>query len=525
MGRVLTNNVGLLATIESAIGTLPGAPSWFAVEFDSLGAYGATITTVARRPISRDRGRKKGTVVDLDSAVEIDTDLTIEVLKRFGEGFMFSEFANAEFNLRTTGGVLPPPAVASGATFTIAAASAILGGKLVYNATGAISLLYAKGYLTAANNGLHVLAADVASTDTSVSVASTLVNETPPTNAVLEVAGVRVTDGDCTLTISGSTATLVSGGDVANWATLGLQVGQFIHFGSAAADGSVQNAFDDAGTDDNWGFARITAISSATLSLDKLSATLTATDTNTGVLDIMFGRFLRNVQVTADADDTRYLERTYQFEASYPGLGSGGATEYEYAIGNFVSSFAFNLPLTNKATVSVELIGTNSDAITASRKTGASSAVEPLETTAFNTSSDLASLSTDVVSSVSDTCFKSLTLTILNNVSPEKCLGTLGAVFVNAGVFEVNLEGQMAFTNKSIVNSIRSNTTVTFLAILRNEDGAVAIDMPELTLGGGGREFPVDQTVLVNITGQSYTSSTFGYDLGLSYFPSVPIAA
>jgi len=134
----------------------------------------------------------------------------------------------------------------------------------------------------------------------------------------------------------------------------------------------------------------------------------------------------------------------------------------------------------------------------------------------------VASLTTDVISSASDVCFKSLTLTLTNNVSVEKCLGTLGARFVNSGLFEVNLEGQMLFTNKAITDAIKNNTTVTFLAILRNQDGAIAFDMPELTLSGGGREFPVDQSVLVNTTGSSFTSNTYGYDVGISIFSVTP---
>lgn len=523
MSRVLTNSTSLRVAIESSIGVLPASPEWTIVEFDTIGAYGAIITTVVRRPISQDRGRKKGTVTDLDSTVEYETDLTVDAFQLFGEGFMFAEYGNVEFNLRAGGATpVPPPAVAAGGTFTIDSASALLAGKVQFVGGAAISLLWSKGYLEAINNGLHALAVDLGSTDVLVDVATVLVDETPPTNATLEVAGMR-TD-DLTLTITGSTATLVSAADI-DWTTLGLNDGQYIHIGSPDANGDVQNAYDDAGTDDVFGFARIQAggITATTLSLDKLDANLGSAGPHTPeTIDVMYGRFLRNVPVTADADDTRFLERTYQFEAAYPDLGGVGVDEFEYAIGNFLNEMAFNLPLTDKSTLGMNFIGTNSDDITASRKTNAATAVSPLKTTAFNTSSDIISITTDVISLVSDVCFKSLTLTILNNVSPEKCLGTLGAVFVNAGLFEANLEGQMLFTNKSIINAIKNNTTVTFAAILANEDGAIAIDMPELTFGGGGREFPVDQSVLVNITGASFTSSTFGYDIGISLFPAVP---
>jgi hypothetical protein len=343
---------------------------------------------------------------------------------------------------------------------------------------------------------------------------------------MLSVAGVRVLDdADLTLTVSGSTATLVSAAAITNWGSLGIKKGMFIHIGSPSSTGTLQNALGAGGVV-SYGYARVTADSTnGTLNLDKLSTTLsTAVGPAGGSQDVMFGRFLRNVPVTANATDNRYVERTYQFEVSYPELGGVGVPEYEYAIGNYVNELKLNIPLTDKSTMNFAFIGTNSDNVTGTRKTGASSATSPLRTTAFNTSSDIASLTTDVVSSASEVCFKSLTLTVKNNVSTEKCLGTLGARFVNSGLFEVSLEGQMLFTNKLITNAIKNNTTVTFLAILRNQDGAVAFDIPEMNLGDGKREFPVDQSVLVNVKGESFTSSTYGYDIGISLFPAVPYA-
>jgi hypothetical protein len=526
MPRVLTNNFGLRYVVETAIGT-PGTTGWRILEPNSPATFGASITKVPRRPISPTRGRRKGATVDLDSAVEFEADLTLDSAVDFAEGFVFSEFANVEFDLKSSSGTLPPPAVGTTDDFTIDAASALLGGKMVYAATGARSLVYAKGYTNSANNGLHVLNADVASTDTTVQVASTLVTETPPTNASLQVAGIEIDTGDVSLAISGSTATLTSAAHVADWSTYGLRVGQYIHIGSDDGTGAVQNAFDDAGTDDNFGYARITAISSGVLSLDKLDANLTANDTNTGLLHVMFGRFLRNVATTADSDDTRYLERSYHFEGSFQDLSVASTTEYEYAAGNYANEWAINIPLAEKATASWGFIGTNSDdiVVSGSRKTGASSAVSPLRTTAINTSSDVASLTTDLVSAASDVCFKSLTVTIGNNVTPEKCIGTLGALFMNTGLFEVNLEGQMLFTNKTIITAIKNNTTTTFAAILKNEDGAFVLDIPALTFGGGDREFPVDQSVLVNVTGEAFNDpdgTIPDVSLGISLFPSVP---
>jgi len=522
MAKVSTNNTSFQYAIESSLGVLPGSPIWKLMEPDDIPSFGATLTTVARRPISKDRGRRKGTVTNLESTPEFDGDLTLESMEDFLEGFLYAEFANVEFDLKSGSATVPPP-VASATTWTVDSVSTLLAGKMQFVALGPWPLVYAKGYTNSANNGLHQITVDPTATDTTLTTDSALVAETPSTNASLQYCGVRSAIGDLALTVSGSTATIVSAADITDWATLGLQAGMYIHIGSDDGTGGRQNTFDDGSGNDVYGFARISSISGATLNLDKIDIKLSTSDAaNATLVDIMFGRWARNVQVTADADDNRYLERSYQFEGTFPDLGGVGTDEYEYAIGNLANQIELNVPLADKATVSWGFVGLSVDDITATRKTGAASAIEPLRTTALNTGLNLVSITTDVISAVSDVCFKSLTLTINNNASPEQCLGVVGASFINSGLFEVSLSGQMLFTNKAIVNAVKNNTTVTFAAILANEDGAIAIDMPTLTFGDGSREFPVDQSVLVNVTGETFKGSVFDHEIGITMLASVP---
>lgn len=516
-----TNKSTLRYVVETAIGT-PDTSGWRLLEPNDIGDVGVALTTTPRRPIATSRGRRKGAVTDQDSRANWDADLTIDAFTDFAEGFFYSEFANKEFDLRASSGSVPPPAVTSGGVFTIDAASATLAAKMVYAATGARTLVYSKGYVNSVNNGLHVLAADVGLTDTSVDVATAVVDETPPTKASLQVAGVQIDTGDVTFTKSGSTATLVSAAHVADWSVLGLFPGMYIHIGSNDGTGAVQNALDDSGTDDNFGFARIVSISSATMNLDKLDENLTATDVNTGVLDIMFGRFLRNVDVGNSSTDDEYLNRTYHIEVKYADLDGAGTDVYEYIKGCTPNELTMELPETALATCSWNFVSTDSDDLTASRKTGASSAVSPLRTSAFATVSNIASITTDLISLASNICFQSITMNLRNSVDPEKCLGQLAASSLPAGSFEVDLNGDLLFTDKAIVNAIKNNTTVTMAYIMLNDDGAIALDVPSGTLDGGGRTFERDKTIKASLTLQSFTDTTYGHDVGVTVFPSVP---
>ncbi len=524
MARSGTNNFGLRFAIEATLGIKP-TTGWELLEPNNPSAFGAVITTVERRPISPDRGRKKGTVVNLESNVEYEGDLTMDAFDDFAEGFVFAEYANKEFVFKSSSGTLPPP-VASSTTWTIDSLSTLMGTKLIDPVVGSSPLVYGRGYTNAANNGLHVLSTDAAATDVILTTTSTLVIETPSTNASLQVAGIRMAIGDLALTVSGSTATIVSAADIADWSTIGIFVGQYLHIGSDDGTGARQNMFDNGSGGDVYGYVRVTSISGATLNLDKIDVKLTTTDaSNATLVDIMFGRFARNVPTTASSDDNEFLERSYSFEGSYKDLGGVGTDSFEYAVGNFANELILNMPLIDKSTATWNFIGTTTEDITDSRSTGPSTAISPLRTEAINTSSGMPVITTDVVSAVSDVCFKSLTLSLKNNVSPENCLGTLGAVFINSGLFEVNLEGQMLFTSKEITNAIKNNTTVTFSSILVNSDGAIATDIPSMTFGDGSREFPVDASILVNITGLAFNDPTGtipDVSVGISLFPTVP---
>jgi len=532
MSRVSTENVSLRYGVETALNTPPtGANDWRILEPNDISKFGPDIKTVARRPISPRRGRRKGTVVDLDSPPELKGDLTVDSFLDFIEAYVYAEFANVDYNLRNTANAAPP-AVTNG--FTISAASAALGDKVQFVAVQRASLLVSKGYATAANNGLFAITVDLASTNTTITAGGQgIVTEaSPPTNASLLVAGVRVlATNDLTLTITGSTATLVSAASITTaggtttpgWASLGVQAGMWIHIGSGVpATGALQNGLGTLGTQ-SYGYARVVSVTPTTLNLDKLDPKLvTATTNSAGVCDVLFGRFARNVATSDAVADRRYIERTVHIEASYPNLGGVGVTQFEYSKGNYADSLTFELPVADKALITWGFVGTDTEVLTSSRKTGASTAIDVLRSVAFNTSSNIISLTTNLVSLVSDVCFKDLTVKINDNTKADKCLGVLGAAFVNVGLFEVSLSGKMLFTNKTITDAVRNNTTVTWANVMTNEDGTIVMDLPAFTCGDGSREFPRDESVHANLKGETFTDPTFGFDVGFNVLVGTP---
>lgn len=500
MARSLTNNFAASYAVEETIGVLPTTPLWKLLEPNSINTFGANITTVERAPISKDRQRRKGTVTDLDSAVEYDADWTMDSFEDFIQSFVFAIPYGTVMH-----------ALKSGASAdNLAAGSALYTHDALPAAIAEDTLLYARAFTDPLNNGLVEVAAAGSTTSTPIQ-GGTQVAETPTIakNASLETAGFRFAD----LTWTDATTTI--GSVLIDLTTLGLLAGQFIRVGSGVNDFSLGAIM-----------GRVVSISAAAIVLDKVTNIGVGTldgggDLTAEAVDLLYGRFFRNVSV----DDSDYVEQSIQFEGAYDNLQNptGTGPEYEYAKGNFANQVTFNMPLADKAAISFAFIGTDTDAPSTTRATGAATPQDPVKTGALNTSADIARLRvTDVDEAGLSTCFKSMSLSLVNNVSPEKCLGTLGAAFMNTGNFEVNLEAELLFTNGDVVDRIRANTTVTMDFGVENDDGAVWVDIPSMTLGGGARSFPVNESILISLTGAAFGDATLGTSLGVSLFPYMP---
>ena len=493
MSQVKTNNVTLAAARESAtLGTLPSPAEWFTLEPNDITGFGATVTTVARNPISKNRQARKGTTTDVDSGVTFEGDLTMEHLLGFIEGFMFAQ-ANG------------PIAWADDAHESFAVSSCDVDSYTVEDASTTLivgDLVYSRGWLTSANNGVKTVNGVPSATD--VPVAETLVIETAPQKARLEVCGFAFVTGDLGPVVSGTTATITA--SAAELDNKSLTVGQYVKFAGWA------------GTAANNGYARIKSIANKIITLDKAEGF--ATEAATGLDVIMyFGKFIRNV----DVDDADYIERSFQFELTAPDLVAVGTPGYEYAEGNLCNEMGFNLPLADKAGLSFGFIGTNTPVPTSTRQTDAGDALDPGQVVAFNTSADIAQLRVQQTDETEITSyFKELTLTLGNGITPEKVLGTVGAAFMNVGNFDVTFESKIVYTDLAIPTAIRTNETLTMNFILKNEDGAMMVDLPSLTMGDGAKEFEVGSSVKLNTPGVAFEDTTLGTSVSFSLFPYIP---
>ena len=97
----------------------------------------------------------------------------------------------------------------------------------------------------------------------------------------------------------------------------------------------------------------------------------------------------------------------------------------------------------------------------------------------------------------------------------------LGAADILYGNFEVSDSMTTLFTDLKVTQALRDNVTSSLELAIQNNDGAVLIDQPEITLGGGEKSFPVNDAVEIGLTNDAF-GSRFDYTQSVSLFRYVP---
>ena len=200
--KVDSNITSLRYALETGLGTLPTTPIWEPVEPNSYADFGGSVTTVPRNPINPSRQRRKGVVTDLDVSGGYTSDVTLENMQDLLPGFLFADKREKTNQ--------PVTAVAVAGTYAIADTAGFVIG----------SLIWAEGFSNSANNGFDRVT-NVA-TDTTVTVAGTLVNETSITTGRIYVIGHQFTAPQATITAPATGLPGLTGTGTPDFTTFGL---------------------------------------------------------------------------------------------------------------------------------------------------------------------------------------------------------------------------------------------------------------------------------------------------------------
>lgn len=492
--RTLAEATVLSSVIETAFG-VPGTTGYRQHQPNTIDKFGAAFKKESRNPIGGNRQLQKGDVVDLEAPTEWTADLTKDLMDHFVEGIMMA----GSKNCGGTGVSQFRPTSFTATAILVPAGGALQSGTLVYT----------RGAAQAANNGLKVVGA--ASTGTSITQAAGAIETVSGYLATTEVAGFRGASADIQMNASGN---LIS--TVADFTTMGLFVGQWVWVGGTIGG---TNAFATAAY---RGFAQVTAIAAHVLTFARRSWVVGSADTAAGkLIDVYFTRWVRNTS----SQSTDYKETSYTFETTYATLTAGGAAEYEYAQGNYLSQLTINLPPSSKATCDLAFVGANTVDPSTTRLTGGSTADAPLATGMVNTSTALPRIriaNTDESGLATD--IKTLKVTLNNNVGREVILGTLGAKYMDVGDFIATVEGEFLFTTDVAVTAVRDNRTVQFECAVRNADGGFLLDVPSLTFDMADKKFNANQSVTLQAKQTGFQDATYGFTCGITEFAFLPTA-
>lgn len=460
-------------------------PVWKMLEPNSYSDFGSTINTVARNPINRTRQRRKGTATGVDATGGFTQDLTHNNTFDLLQGFCF---AMARQRLTTD-----PLNGYQTAIDSVSATQFIVDGAAPAFPVG--SIIKASGFANAANNGVFNVSA-VAGAAVSVD-GNTVAEANPPAEAKLELVGFNVTGYD----ISSDRVLIVD-----ELASLGLIPGEWFYI---------------SGTADNDGFARALTVNLADNELTFDKATFEASDeVAAGNIQIYLGTVIRN-----EPDPANIVRGTIQLERTLGNDANG--VQSEYLTGQVPNELTINIPQEDKITVDLAFVGADAEYRTGAQglKAGLRPYLTPMD--AINSSSDFKriKLSTIIPGQADPVPLYSfatdLSVTLNNNASAIKAVGSFGAVEMTAGTFEVGGSITAYFMDLRAVNAVRQYADCTMDIITVSDNMGFLIDIPLMALGNGRLAVEQDQAITIPLENSAFESS-FGYTLLTQQFPFIP---
>lgn len=504
------NVTGLRYAEEASYKTLPGSPIWVPLDPNSYADFGGNVTLLARNPINDSRQRKKGVITDLDASGGFNIDLTQTNVQALMQGFLFATFRPKGEEIVTAVDI----DAANPDEYEVASTTGFQVNDLIEG----------QNFTNAGNNTVNVVT--VVTADTSVEVATgTLTAEaSPPSDAQIVVVGHQFASATADVDVSNPFPRITRASGSVDWTTFGINPGEFIYIGGDNANESFVNAA-------NNGFKRVRQVAATFIELDKSDSTM-VTETGTGLTVRMWlGRFLKNELSSLIVRRTYNLERTL----GAPDDGSPSQIQSEYIIGAVPNELTINVAQADKITMDVSFVGADHETRTGA--TGVKTGTRPalVDTDAFNTSSDFSRIRLATIDATTEAptplfaFVTDMTLSINNNVSPNKAISVLGAFEVTAGTFQVGGSLTAYFGNVSAISAVRSNSDVTLDFVVVKSNAGIAVDVPLMALGDSRANVTQDEAITLPISMDAATASkidsTLDHTLSMVFFDHLPTVA
>lgn len=332
------------------------------------------------------------------------------------------------------------------------------------------------------------------------------------------IAGISGNDIDMSEAATDVTIVDMAGGTGFSWLETELIPGEWLFVGGDATTNQFAN---------NTGYARIATITDTVIALDKTTWEPVA-EVGTGKsIHIYTGDTLKN-----EKDDELIVTRYFEFERTL-GKDADGV-QAEYLTRSVANEFTLNIPLPEgedaKLNADLSFVSGENQARTGAEGRKPGTHVAAPGEAAYNTANQVTRMRMTLVDPTTTRplpMFAYLvegSITINNNVTPVKAVGTLGAIDVNVGDFNAGGEMTAIFSTVRATQAIRNNADVTCDFIAAADNTGFVWDYPLLTIGGGGIEVEagVEVRVPLELLG---AENPLGYTLLYTYWPYLPDVA
>lgn len=504
VSKIDSNVTGLRYCVETSIGVAGSV--WYPLDPNSYSDFGGNFTKVARTHINNKRSRYKGVLTDLESAGGFNIDMTQTNIQNLFQGFVFDEFVEK--------GLQEPSAViaAIDTEYSVADESDFAANDLIF----------ASGFSNAANNGLKLVTSVAAG---GVLVSGLVAEAAPPSGAKIVRVGHQFASGDFRIDASGDLPILVT--TAKDLTELGLVDGELIFIGGDTAATEFASA-----TNNGWCRVR-TTVGTNEVTIDKASGAMVTDAGASKTIQVFFGRTLKNQEGTAITRTTYQLER----ELGAPDDSSPSGTQAEYIVGAVPNEMTMAINTADKIMVDMGFMGTDYE--TRDAATGVKLGTRPLLAAgsgkAFNTSTHVTRIRMGLCSDTNeyvDAMFAYVTeaqLTINNNISMNKAVGTLGAFDATAGTFEVGGNVTAYFQNVAALEALRANSDVTLDVCVVKDNAGFSFDLPLLSLDDGRLNVELNQAVTIPLglmaADAADVNSNLAHTIVMSFYDYLPDAA
>ena len=500
VSKIDSNATGLRYCVETSLGNAGSV--WYALDPNSYNDFGGNFTKTARTPINNRRSRYKGVLTDLESAGGFNIDMTQSNIQDLFQGFVFDQFEEKGSQASTA---------ASGTAYTVASSADFLANDLVF----------ASGFALAANNGLKLVTSIPGGT--SIAVSGLSAEASPPAAAKVVRVGHQFASGDCEIDASGDLPIIST--STKNLTQLGLVDGELIFIGGDTAATEFGTA-----TDNGWCRVRNTDGANS-VTLDKASGQMVTDAGGSKTIQVFFGRTLKNQEGAAITRTTYQLER----ELGAPDDASPAQIQGEYIVGAVPNEMTMSIDTADKIMVDMGFMGIDYE--TRNSATGLKTGTRPSLGTgkAFNTSTHVTRIRMGLTSDVDeyvDALFAYVTevrLSINNNLTINKAVGTLGGFEVTSGTFEVGGNITAYFQNTSALEALRANSDVTLDVCVVKDNAGFSFDLPLLSLDDGQLNVELNQAITIPLglmaaDGED-VNSNLAHTIVMSFYDYLPDAA